>query len=696
MKVENFYKNDDLHDSTNHGDDLPVAETKTPKTRATRTKTTTAKTTTKKVAAKKPRTKKATITAENEKLENKAKAPRKRAASTKTVKAKTEADANSELAKAIKALEIIRNSVLNDAVKLNQIDAIEEALKADQKAKKVSARKTTTRRKAKVTEVSENSANAEVATDEETLAVKKVAKPKTKRVTKAKTEATTKTKAVKAKAPKKVEVKEIEASAPKESQSKNNELVESAQKIWKSIEPRLRSILGLGDFKAWIAPLKAYKSSDAVVYFTSANAFACSRIRTEYLHRLQSVWNDFDPLRRRIVVEAPKINKTKKEKDANLVEKTEATEETQTPSPVSPFHFIPAGENVINLADVFTYKSNDKTFENFETGSSNQVAAAVAKRIAEETSGGEVIYFHGLNGVGKTHLLSAIAHYSTNYVQNRRILSLTSQTFLNMFQAALRDRQTTRFKEGLRNADLLLVDDIQMICGKSATQDEFFQTMLDLIHMGKTVVCTADVPPEALDGITPRMKNILTGGFNVRIEEPDFELRKKIAMRKVSEFAKKRPDFVPPEKALDLIAARAIGSGRSVEGAVKHIFASSALIGQEATMEVVAEAIGERFVTPSKTIPVETIKKRVAAHYDVSLEDLIGTKRHAAIARPRQIVMYLCKKYTKRSYPDIAARMGGRDHTTVMHAVKRITKLMETNPKFAEEMQIITNKILNG
>ena len=457
----------------------------------------------------------------------------------------------------------------------------------------------------------------------------------------------------------------------------------AANNIWQKLSPRLRSILGNGDFKAWIAPLTLYKATESIICFNAPNDFARSRIRTEYLHRLQAVWNDFDPMRRRLVIDH---HATKEAISLSYDEVVNITKEVK--------HEAVETINSTQLFEPIDLNHCPKTFDNYEKGASNQIAIAVAKRIACEMGGGEIIYFHGLNGVGKTHLLSAIAHHSMESNSKRRVISITAQRFLNLFQNALRDKQLNPFKEGLRGADLLLVDDIQMICGKSATQDEFFQTIMDLLNMGKTVVCTADVPPDALLGLTSRMQGILMGGFNVRIEEPDFELRRKIALRKAQEFAIKRPDFKPPQEAFDILAARIIGTGRSIEGVVKQIFASSALIGQEATMEVVFDTIGDRFKAPSKTVPVENIKKKVAQHFDITIEDLVGTRRHISVARPRQIAMYFCKKFTKRSFPDIAARMGGRDHTTVMHAVKRIEELANKDTKFANELQIIANKIL--
>jgi chromosomal replication initiator protein len=351
------------------------------------------------------------------------------------------------------------------------------------------------------------------------------------------------------------------------------------------------------------------------------------------------------------------------------------------------------GEIEAPLVDPIELGATVRTFANYEVGEANRVAVAIAKRVAEEPSNGDVVFFHGLHGVGKTHLLEAIAHHLRENAPRRKVLMLTAQRFLNEFQSALRERDTAPFKAALRGTDVLLIDDLQLICGKSATQDEFFQTLGDLVSRGRTVVCSADVPIEGLQGLNSRMRGILQGGFSARINEPDFGLRRAIAARKVMELNSRSNGFSLDKEALDMIAARVIGTGRAIEGTIKQVFAASALIGREADMEVVVEALSDGWKAPEKSVPVETIKKRVAAFFDLSIDDLISQRRHRAVARPRQIAMYFCKRMTRRSFPDIGQRFGGRDHTTVMHAVKRIEELALTDAAFAAELVEIGHKI---
>lgn len=451
------------------------------------------------------------------------------------------------------------------------------------------------------------------------------------------------------------------------------ESLSEACALWSSALPRLRSELGSDTYKAWIEPLRICGVDGKAVTLGAPNTYAVSRLKTDYLHRLQARWSSLDMLGRRIKLVV-----------ADLAVVSE---------PVSDA----SAEDVVDYSDVLPdpieLGATIRTFANYEVGEANRVAVAIAKRVAEEPSSGDVVYVHGLHGAGKTHLLEAIAHHIRETTPRRKVLMLTAQRFLNEFQSALRDRDTAPFKAALRGTDVLLIDDLQLICGKTATQEEFFQTLGDLVSRGRTVVCSADVPIETLDGLNSRMRGILQGGFTARINEPDFALRRAIAARKVSELNSRANGFSLQSEALDMIAARVIGTGRAIEGTIKQVFAASALIGREADMEVVVEALSQSWKSPEKSVPVETIKRRVAAYFDLSIEDLVSQRRHRAVARPRQIAMYFCKRLTRRSFPDIGQRFGGRDHTTVMHAVKRIEELALTDAAFAAELMEVGRKI---
>ena len=449
----------------------------------------------------------------------------------------------------------------------------------------------------------------------------------------------------------------------------------SARGLWATALPRLRGELGPDAFRAWIEPLRLIAIDTASVTFAAPNGYAVARLTTDYLHRLQARWSSLDPAGRRVRLvvadaEALASDDVIVDEDLELAQEHAVAEAAQEPVELS---------------------GSAKTFSNYEVGEANRVA--IARGLAEGPGTGDLVFFHGLHGVGKTHLLEAVTARLRETAPKKRVLLLTAQRFLNEFQSALRDRETGPFKAALRGADVLLIDDLQLICGKSATQDEFFQTLDDLISRGRTVVCTADVAIDGLQGLNSRMRCVLQGGFIAKINEPDFELRRAIAKRKTSELNARRAGFVLPDEGIDLIAARITGTGRAVEGAIKQVFAASTLIGREASMEVIVEALSGNWSPPEKSVPVETIKRRVAAFYDMTLEDLVSQRRHRAVARPRQVAMYFCKRLTRRSFPDIGQRFGGRDHTTVMHAVKRIEELAGLDVTFAAELQEIGRKI---
>jgi chromosomal replication initiator protein len=455
-----------------------------------------------------------------------------------------------------------------------------------------------------------------------------------------------------------------------------------AKDLWAAALPRLRGEVGKDAFKAWIEPLRLCDADSASITLGAPNGYAVSRLTIDYLHRLQARWSALDPSGRRVRLVVAELHDSQE-----LAALTEAGS-AHDPAPAhAAVPFMDPPSDPIDLS------ASAKTFSNFEIGEANRVAVAIARRVALEPENGDVVYFHGLHGAGKTHLLEAIANQLRETSPKRKVLNLTAQRFLNEFQSALRERDTGPFKAALRGSDVLLIDDLQLICGKSATQDEFFQTLDDLVSRGRTVVCSADVPAEALQGLNARMRCVLQGGFTAKINDPDFALRRAIAARKVSELGARRGEFALPNEALDLIAARVIGTGRAIEGAIKQVFAASALIGREADMEVVVETLSGAWTMPEKSVPVDTIKRRVAAFFDLTLDDLISQRRHRAVARPRQIAMYFCKRLTRRSFPDIGQRFGGRDHTTVMHAVKRIEELAVKDAAFAAELTEIGRKI---
>lgn len=463
-------------------------------------------------------------------------------------------------------------------------------------------------------------------------------------------------------------------------------MLRAARVAWQDIQGKLRAIIGADDYQSWVSPLMLIGADERLVRLAAPNVYASARVRTDHLPRILSVWRDADTLRRSLIIEVQSQDQRREAARLRREREPAADEAAATPARA-------LGEDWLAPAQPMEFAGNGRSFANFETGESNCVAVALARKLAEEPSRGDSVYLHGLNGVGKTHLLESVAARSRELYPDRKVVVVAAANFLNAFQSALRDRDTGPFKEALRSADLLLVDDIQLICGKAATQDELFQTIADLVSRGRSVLCTGDVPAEALEGPTPRMRGLLLGGFTQRIGEPDYALRRAIAARKAGELRQRRAGFELCETALDLVAARVLGTGRAVEGTMKQIFAASALLGREATMDVVTSVLSDAPLPAPRGLTVEGIKRKVALHYNLKLEDLVSASRLRSLARPRQVAMYLARKLTGRSFPDIGSRFGKRDHTTVIHAVRRIEELASSSPAFASELREIERKV---
>ncbi|MDD9912724.1 MAG: chromosomal replication initiator protein DnaA [Alphaproteobacteria bacterium] len=325
------------------------------------------------------------------------------------------------------------------------------------------------------------------------------------------------------------------------------------------------------------------------------------------------------------------------------------------------------------------------TFDTFVTGKSNHFAYAAAQRIAEsDVTVYNPFFLHGGVGLGKTHLMHAIGSKIKERNPNRHVVYISAEQFLNYFIKALKGRSTLAFKEAFRAADVLMIDDIQFIAGKGTTQEEFFHTFNALVGMGKQVILTADRPPHELDGIEDRLRSRLGAGLTCEIHAPDVETRQAILEKKAEETGLKIPSNVT------LFLADGIDSSiRELEGALNRLAAYAQLSDVEITLDFAQEQLKDLLRVQKKQATIEEIQHKVADYFDVRLADLLGTRRLREIARPRQVAMYLSKRLTSKSYPDIGRAFGGRDHTTVMHAVRTIENLLSREPDLAEKVELV-------
>lgn len=330
------------------------------------------------------------------------------------------------------------------------------------------------------------------------------------------------------------------------------------------------------------------------------------------------------------------------------------------------------------------------TFDSFVVGKPNELAHAAARRVAE---GGPVsfnpLFLYGGVGLGKTHLMHAIAHELSTRRPEMRVLYLSAEQFMYRFVQALRDRQIMDFKELFRSVDVLMVDDVQFIAGKDSTQEEFFHTFNALVDQGKQIVISADRAPGEIKDLEERIRSRLQCGLVVDLHPTDYELRLGILQTKTDAYRGQYPGLKIADGVLEFLAHRITTNVRVLEGALTRLFAFASLVGREITLDLAQECLTDILRASDRKVSIEEIQRKVAEHYNVRLSDMIGPKRMRTIARPRQVAMYLSKHLTTRSLPEIGRRFGGRDHTTIMHGIRKIEELMVEDRQLTEDVGLL-------
>jgi chromosomal replication initiator protein len=330
------------------------------------------------------------------------------------------------------------------------------------------------------------------------------------------------------------------------------------------------------------------------------------------------------------------------------------------------------------------------TFDRFVVGKPNELAHAAARRVAE---GGSVtfnpLFLYGGVGLGKTHLMHAIAHELVTRHPDKKVLYLSAEQFMYRFVQALRERQVMDFKGLFRSVDVLMVDDVQFIAGKDSTQEEFFHTFNALVDQNKQIVISADRAPGEIKDLEDRIKSRLQCGLVVDLHPTDYELRLGILQQKVDFYRGQYPGLVLKDGILEFLAHRITTNVRVLEGALTRLFAFASLVGREITLDLAQDCLADILRASERKVTIEEIQRKVAEHYNVRLSDMIGPKRMRTIARPRQVAMYLAKQMTTRSLPEIGRRFGGRDHTTIMHGVRKVEELRAQDSQLAEDIDLL-------
>jgi len=441
---------------------------------------------------------------------------------------------------------------------------------------------------------------------------------------------------------------------------------------WARVRARLRAEVGEATFRSLLKPLTLEDMEDGCILISVPTKFMRDWVDTQYGERLLELWSK----------ENPNISNVNIVITGMLEERVE-TQTTRLNLPVPPKQ-EPARVAVSN--DGISAPLDPRfTFGNFVVGKPNELAFAAARRVAEAVSAPfNPLFLYGGVGLGKTHLMHAIAWQIRSNSPERSIIYMSAEKFMYQFIRALRYKDTMAFKEQFRSVDILMIDDVQFISGKDNTQEEFFHTFNALVDQNRQVVISADKSPTDLEGIEERMKSRLGWGLVADIHPTTYELRLGILQSKAEQLAAE----IPP-KVMEFLAHKITSNVRELEGALNRIVAYANLVGREVTLEGTQEVLQDLLRSNDRRVTIEEIQKRVAEHYNVRLSEMHSARRARAVARPRQVAMYLSKQLTSRSLPEIGRKFGGRDHTTVMHAVRKIDELRAGDNEFAEDVELL-------
>jgi chromosomal replication initiator protein len=457
-----------------------------------------------------------------------------------------------------------------------------------------------------------------------------------------------------------------------------------ANHVWMQASDLLRAELGDDAYCSWLAPAALRSSGEGEVCLVTPTGLARDWIRRNAWRRIGEVWAAHDPLGRTLQL------KSKVEYEAEFGP-TLALLETPAADPAAGGGEHRAGapqERPNSLQERFR-------FDAFVVGPTNEFAHAVAKRVASWADGHfNPVVFHGPYGFGKTHLLNAMAWEAGRNGQGRKIVYLTAERFLSGFVRSLMERRAASFKDELRSADLLLIDDIHLIGGKQSTQDEMVHTLSALMEDGRRVVFSADRPPSALSEIDPHLRSHLSAGLVCGIEPADRSLRMGILDRKLQFLCRQQglAGALRPE-VTTFLADRFTESVRELEGALNTLIARTGPALASLSLEQTQKLLSANLRGGERRLTVDDIQKATAEHFGLKPADLTSACRARAVARPRQVAMWLVKQNTTRSLPDIGRRFGGRDHTTVMHAVRRIDELRLEDTQLARDLELLTRKL---
>ena len=455
---------------------------------------------------------------------------------------------------------------------------------------------------------------------------------------------------------------------------------------WARVRGRLQAEVGEVEYRNWLRQMTLIGLDGDEVTVHLPTRFLRDWVRSHYGDRLGALWQMESPVVRRVDIRVGGAVQV-----AGLAESV-------APIPMAPANDASTAargeERLERVAETGTLDPR-YTFANFIVGKPNAFAQACAQRVAERPAspGFNPLFLYGGVGLGKTHLMHAIAWQLIDPARPGGPVSvayMSAEKFMYRFIAAIRSQSTMQFKEQLRSVDVLMIDDLQFLINKDATQDEFFHTFNALVETGKQIVISADKSPSDLSGLEERVRTRLGSGMVADLHATTYELRISILEAKAA-----NANVTVPPKVIEFLAHKITTNVRELEGALNRLVAHANLFGQSITLESAHELLHDILKAHERRVTIEEIQRKVAEHWNIRLTDMSSPRRARAVARPRQVAMYLAKQLTSRSLPEIGRKFGNRDHTTVMHAVSRITELMAVDPAFADDVELL-RRMLEG
>ena len=442
------------------------------------------------------------------------------------------------------------------------------------------------------------------------------------------------------------------------------------EEIWTRICTRFTESLGKNNFETWIKPITFIDSENGVLKLGVKTRFQGDWISRNYVDQIKT-----QAFSHGLVVE--RVNFVVQGKSPTSSEKR----------PINPSEVRSEEKKDYKLGAPLDQRF---TFDRFVVGKPNELAHAAARRVSiGDSAAFNPLFLYGGVGLGKTHLMHSIAIELKQLSPDLKVVYLSAEQFMYRFIQALRDKQMMNFKELFRSVDVLMVDDVQFISGKESTQAEFFHTFNALIDQKKQIVISADRAPGEIDGLEERIKSRLQCGLVVDVHPTDYELRLGILQEKVENYKANYSELEIASGVLEFLAHKISTNVRVLEGALTRLFAFSSLVGRQITLDMAQESLADILRASDRKVTMDEIMKKICHYYNVRMSDLLSPRRSRNIARPRQMAMFLAKSLTSRSYPEIGKRFGNRDHTTVMHAVRKIEELKSQDSQVSEDAEIL-------